>query len=79
MRRSDAGGDAPFAGGRWTREGLQSADALTACVSQALDHSKRPVAGSDPQRNGISWMERIAPRANDAYFVSVRRCGRSTG
>ena len=79
MRRSDAGGDAPFAGGLWRREGLQSAEALSACEPQALIHSKRPATRSDPQRDGISWMERIAPRANDAYFVSVRRCGRSTG
>ena len=37
-----------------------------------------PEAGFDLKLDGISWMEWMASRGNDVYFVSVRTYGRST-
>lgn len=37
-----------------------------------------PEAGFDLALDGISWMEWMAARGNDVYFVSVRSYGRST-
>ena len=37
-----------------------------------------PEAGFDLKLDGISWMEWMAQRGNDVYFVSVRGYGRST-